>query len=253
VADVLFSAGGPLADYMARLETLADELVDGLSDFDLLDEPAEVRAHNLQRFLMPLTPRLMLDRVTPQVEDSSEGPIARFVVPFSGTGALLSMTPESMAEPPPAGKVAGALVIVVPLEGIDLSRAETTFQATVEAIDRWLERVEQQLTPLGPRLAARLLPRVNNRREALIRELEIDPVSYRAQAGIQVERIELAELRELIESGTPFTLLDVLGEDHWNRAHLPGSHWVDFSALAREVRRRFHREERIVVYCSGAG
>jgi len=43
----------------------------------------------------------------------------------------------------------------------------------------------------------------------------------------------------------------VLGEEHWNDAHIPGSEWIDFRGLGREARRRFKPDETIVVYCSG--
>ncbi len=65
-----------------------------------------------------------------------------------------------------------------------------------------------------------------------------------------VPTIERAQLQQMIESGETFHLVDVLGEDHWKRSHLPGATWVDFRSLTREARRRFKKDERIVVYCN---
>jgi len=74
-----------------------------------------------------------------------------------------------------------------------------------------------------------------------------DSETGRPSVGI----LSLAELRAMIDRKEPFHLVDVLGEEHWRRAHLPGAEWVDFENLARESRRRFTSEESIVVYCDG--
>lgn len=57
----------------------------------------------------------------------------------------------------------------------------------------------------------------------------------------------------MIQSDEQFRLVDVMGEEHWKAAHLPGSEWLDFRGLAREAKRRFRPDERIVVYCNGFG
>ena len=75
---------------------------------------------------------------------------------------------------------------------------------------------------------------------------------YDPEAGRpSVPTIERAQLQQMIESGETFHLVDVLGEDHWKRSHLPGATWVDFRSLTRQARRRFKKDERIVVYCNG--
>jgi hypothetical protein len=74
---------------------------------------------------------------------------------------------------------------------------------------------------------------------------------YDAEAGRpSVPTIERAQLEQMIESGEAFHLVDVLGEDHWKRGHLPGATWMDFRSLTREARSRFKKDERIVVYCN---
>lgn len=73
-----------------------------------------------------------------------------------------------------------------------------------------------------------------------------DPESGRPS----VPTIERAQLQQMIESGETFHLVDVLGEDHWKRSHLPGATWVDFRSLTQQARKRFKKNERIVVYCN---
>jgi Rhodanese-like domain. len=73
---------------------------------------------------------------------------------------------------------------------------------------------------------------------------------YDAEAGRpSVPTIERERLRQMIEAGETFHLVDVLGEEHWKKGHLPGATWMDFRSLTREARRRFKKDERIVVYC----
>jgi len=74
-----------------------------------------------------------------------------------------------------------------------------------------------------------------------------DPIAGRPS----VATISLAALQALIQKGEKFRLVDVLGEEHWREAHIPGSEWIDFRGLAREARRRFKTDEPIVLYCNG--
>lgn len=76
-------------------------------------------------------------------------------------------------------------------------------------------------------------------------------IFYDPEAGrLQVPMISREELWDLIESGEEFHLLDVMGEDHWQRGHLPGAEWADFRGLTRQARERYEPDERIVVYCN---
>jgi hypothetical protein len=76
-------------------------------------------------------------------------------------------------------------------------------------------------------------------------------VFYDAEAGRpSVPEVTSDELWRMMEEGEPFHLLDVMGEEHWRASHLPGSDWVDFKSLVREVRRRYEKDEKIVVYCN---
>lgn len=76
-----------------------------------------------------------------------------------------------------------------------------------------------------------------------------DPAAGRPSVGV----ISREEMVELIQKGAPIRLLDVLGEEHWKDGHLPGAEWIDFRALSREARKRFQKDEAIVVYCNGFG
>jgi len=77
-------------------------------------------------------------------------------------------------------------------------------------------------------------------------------VFYDAEAGRpSVATVSLEELKAIVDGGEKSRLVDVLGEAHWKRAHLPGSEWVDFRGLAKEAKRRFALDEPIIVYCDG--
>ncbi len=76
-------------------------------------------------------------------------------------------------------------------------------------------------------------------------------IFYDAEAGRpSVPTISRDALRQLVEGDEPFHLIDVLGEDHWERGHLPKAQWVDFRSLTKEARKRFKKDEKIVVYCN---
>ncbi len=76
-------------------------------------------------------------------------------------------------------------------------------------------------------------------------------VFYDPDAGRpSVPTIEREALMELIESEAGVHVVDVMGEDHWRAGHLPTATWVDFRSLTREARKRFKKNEPIVVYCN---
>jgi hypothetical protein len=73
-----------------------------------------------------------------------------------------------------------------------------------------------------------------------------DPVAGRPSVPV----IAREELWRMIQEKESFHLIDVMGEDHWARGHVPGAQWVDFRSLTREARKRFGKDEKIVVYCN---
>lgn len=76
-------------------------------------------------------------------------------------------------------------------------------------------------------------------------------VFYDPEAGRpSVPTVSRDDLWAMIQAGQKFQLIDVLGRDHWRMGHLPGADWLDFRSLTREARKRFGKDERIVVYCN---
>jgi len=77
-------------------------------------------------------------------------------------------------------------------------------------------------------------------------------VFYDPEAGRpSVGTVSVDDLRAMIARRERMRLVDVLGEEHWKKGHLPGSEWIDFRGLAREARRRFGSDEPLVLYCNG--
>lgn len=76
-------------------------------------------------------------------------------------------------------------------------------------------------------------------------------VFYDPEAGRpSVPTISREDLWAMIQAEEKFRLIDVLGRDHWRMGHLPGADWLDFRSLTREARKRFGKDEKIVVYCN---
>lgn len=74
-----------------------------------------------------------------------------------------------------------------------------------------------------------------------------DPVTGRPS----VQTVSTDELRRMVDNKEAVRIVDVLGEEHWEEGHIPGSEWIEFKGLAKEARRRFKPDEPIIVYCSG--
>ena len=64
----------------------------------------------------------------------------------------------------------------------------------------------------------------------------------------QINTISREDLREKIESGESFVLLEVLGEESYNRGHLPGAIRFQDLSLAGEVIP--DKDTEVVAYCS---
>ena len=58
------------------------------------------------------------------------------------------------------------------------------------------------------------------------------------------------QLRRMIQAKEDFHLIDVMGEQHWRAGHLPGAEWLEFRNLSREARRRYGKDDALVVYCN---
>lgn len=77
-------------------------------------------------------------------------------------------------------------------------------------------------------------------------------IFYDPEAGRpHVPVIDRDELWGLIEGGAEVRVVDVMGQAHWERGHLPTAEWIDYRRLSQEARRRFEdKDEPIVVYCN---
>jgi hypothetical protein len=77
-------------------------------------------------------------------------------------------------------------------------------------------------------------------------------IFYDPEAGrVQVPVMGREELWTKVQGKEDIRLVDVLGEDHWRRGHLPGAEWIDYRKLTREARKRFEdKGQTIVAYCN---
>ncbi len=65
-----------------------------------------------------------------------------------------------------------------------------------------------------------------------------------------VDTISRSELKEKMDRGDDFTLVNVLSEDDFEEEHIPGSINVPLDEVEEEFPRQFDRDEDIVVYCA---
>ena len=73
-----------------------------------------------------------------------------------------------------------------------------------------------------------------------------DPLAGRPSVGV----VDREQLRRMIQAKEDFHLIDVMGEQHWRAGHLPGAEWLEFRNLSREARRRYGKDDALVVYCN---
>lgn len=64
-----------------------------------------------------------------------------------------------------------------------------------------------------------------------------------------VETISTSELESRLQNSENFTLIDVLGRDHFEQEHIPGAINIPLDEVASEAMDRFDKDEDIVVYC----
>ncbi len=70
-----------------------------------------------------------------------------------------------------------------------------------------------------------------------------------------MKTIERKELQDMLEDNEVFTLIDVLPEEEFNKAHIPGSLSIPFtdsdSGFSEEVLKHVDdKDEKLVVYCA---
>lgn len=65
-----------------------------------------------------------------------------------------------------------------------------------------------------------------------------------------METVTTEELVDMRENDEDFTLVDVLGEDHFREQHIPGAVNIPLDQLGHEAVDRFDKDDEIVVYCA---
>ena len=73
-----------------------------------------------------------------------------------------------------------------------------------------------------------------------------DPLAGRPSVNV----VDREQLWRMIQIKKDSHLIDVLGEEHWRTGHLPGAEWLEFRNLSREAKRRYGKDEALVVYCN---
>ncbi len=79
--------------------------------------------------------------------------------------------------------------------------------------------------------------------------------SYREllrQVKTEVEEVDAAQARELLESGEPPVLVDVRERDEWSEGHIPGAVHVPRGHLESRIEQAApDRSQPVVIYCAG--
>jgi rhodanese-related sulfurtransferase len=64
------------------------------------------------------------------------------------------------------------------------------------------------------------------------------------------ETIDRETLKAKLDSGEQVNLVEVLAEGEFERLHIKGAQNIPFGKVIEEAKRRFNKEEEIIVYCS---
>lgn len=64
------------------------------------------------------------------------------------------------------------------------------------------------------------------------------------------KKIDKETLREKLERGDDFYLIEVLADGEFERLHIKGAQNIPFGKFMEEVKRRFNKDDEIVLYCS---
>lgn len=63
------------------------------------------------------------------------------------------------------------------------------------------------------------------------------------------EKLSADQVKEMIDSGTRFHLVETLMEKEYNEWHLPGAINIHFNKIGGAAREQFQEDDTIVVYC----
>lgn len=61
--------------------------------------------------------------------------------------------------------------------------------------------------------------------------------------------IDTKELKEKMDSGASFHLVETLLPEEYEKWHLPGAINIHFKKIASEAQERFSKDDEIIVYC----
>ena len=64
-----------------------------------------------------------------------------------------------------------------------------------------------------------------------------------------METVTADELAEMKEDEEDLVIVDVLGEEYYEKEHVPGAINIPFEEIASEALQRFDKDQHIVVYC----
>lgn len=69
---------------------------------------------------------------------------------------------------------------------------------------------------------------------------------------IMAEVLTTAQVKERIDGGGDFTLVETLLPREYAEGHLPGAINIHFKKIAEEAEKRFSKDDEIILYCHDA-
>lgn len=71
-------------------------------------------------------------------------------------------------------------------------------------------------------------------------------------AKTRIEEIKPKEVKEKLDSGEDFVLLDVREQDEWKKSHITGAEYLGKGVIERDIEDEYpDTEKELVLYCGG--
>ena len=71
-------------------------------------------------------------------------------------------------------------------------------------------------------------------------------------AVTRVDEISADEVKEKLDSGDDFKLIDVREQDEWNKSHISGADYIGKGVIERDIEGEVHdQDQELVLYCGG--
>jgi rhodanese-related sulfurtransferase len=68
----------------------------------------------------------------------------------------------------------------------------------------------------------------------------------------RVDEISADEVKEKLDSGDDFKLIDVREQDEWNKSHISGADYIGKGVIERDIEGEVHdQDQELVLYCGG--